>query len=156
MSTEAGAALRRKGIRELAAKLDGRSCGDEITKSEESEAKASGLVVVFGASDDLMELRGAIDDEVGCYEGGEAVIDRDGVIDNRSLDYSDEAAVRAHLRRSHGARKIKAIWDPGDGYSWVYSTDIPHETFDVYEDGEPYARGIVFSIDDIAPSGGEP
>jgi hypothetical protein len=32
-------------------------------------AKDNGLVIVFGASDDLVELRGAIHDEVGACDG---------------------------------------------------------------------------------------
>lgn len=55
---------------ELAALLNGREYRKEMSRDEEQVAKAAGLVVVFGASDDLMELRGAISDEVGCYDGG--------------------------------------------------------------------------------------
>jgi hypothetical protein len=36
----------------------------EINKAEERQAKDAGLVVVFGYSDDGVELRGAIHDEV--------------------------------------------------------------------------------------------
>lgn len=52
--------------------LNGREYGDEITREEEAMAKAHGLVVVFGYSDDNMEFCGAITDEVGCYDGGYA------------------------------------------------------------------------------------
>ena len=44
----------------------------ELTKEQEKEAKELGLVVVFGASDDLMEFRGALDEEFGCPDGGRA------------------------------------------------------------------------------------
>lgn len=40
---------------------------------------------------------------------------------------------------------VEAVWD-NDGYSWTYKTDIPHETFEVLEDGEKYCRGIVFYL----------
>jgi hypothetical protein len=60
----------------LAALLTGREYRQEITRAEEADAKAAGLVVAFGASDDLLEFRGAIDDEVGCYDGPEAPIAR--------------------------------------------------------------------------------
>ena len=37
---------------------------------EERLAKENGLVVVFGYSDDNIELRGAINNEAGCFDGG--------------------------------------------------------------------------------------
>ena len=39
--------------------------------------------------------------------------------------------------------------EEGDLITWCYKTDIPHETFMIYDDGEPYCRGIVFSIEDL-------
>lgn len=47
------------------------------------------------------------------------------------------------VRRQHKGRKN------GNIITWAYVTEIPHETFMVYEDGESYCRGIVFSIDDV-------
>ena len=35
------------------------------------------------------------------------------------------------------------------GANMVYDTDIPRETFKVYEDDELYCIGIVFSVDDL-------
>lgn len=45
--------------RELAEKLNGRAYGDSFDDVKQ-EAKESGLVIVYGASDDLMEFDGAI------------------------------------------------------------------------------------------------
>ena len=47
--------------KELAQKLHGRTYGN-ITTQDAAEAKDNDLVIVFGASDDLMEFRGAIYD----------------------------------------------------------------------------------------------
>lgn len=44
--------------KELAEKLNGRAYGDSFDDVEQ-EAKESGLVIVYGASDDLMEFDGA-------------------------------------------------------------------------------------------------
>lgn len=30
-----------------------------------------------------------------------------------------------------------------------FTVEIPHETFDIFEDGEPFCRGIVFSVNDL-------
>lgn len=93
----------------------------ELSLMAAAVAEENGLVVVFGASDDICEIRGAEDDEIDCFDGGEATI---------------------------AGAKVKINWCK-DGYSWTYDTDIPHECFDVYEDGEKYCRGIVFSISDV-------
>ncbi len=93
----------------------------ELSLMAAAVAEENGLVVVFGASDDLCEIRGAEDDEIDCFDGGEATI---------------------------AGAKVKINWCK-DGYSWTYDTDIPHECFDVYEDGEKYCRGIVFSMSDV-------
>lgn len=60
-------------ISKFAELLDGREYLSEITKDEEQQAKELGFVVVFGQSDGLMELRGAIYDEACCYGGGESI-----------------------------------------------------------------------------------
>ena len=62
---------------ELAAKLNGREYLHEMTKEEEREARASGLVVIFGASYDIMELRGAVTDQFD-YCGVTALWDMEG------------------------------------------------------------------------------
>jgi hypothetical protein len=43
-------------------------------------AKGAGLVVAYGFSDDLLEFDGALYDEFGCYDGGTALIDADGLL----------------------------------------------------------------------------
>lgn len=109
-------------LREFAKMLDGREYRHEITKEEETLAKELGFVVVFGYSDDNAELRGAIDDEIGCFDGG--------VLEHEDLPSG-----------------IYADWCPEDmDCSWAYGTSIPHEKFNIYEDGELYCVGIVCDI----------
>ena len=111
-------------LKEFAKILDGREYLHEITKEEEALAKELGFVVVFGYSDDNAELRGAIDDEISCYDGG--VLEHDGL---PSIIYAD--------------------WCPKDiDCSWEYDTSIPHENFKIYEDGELYCVGIVCDINE--------
>lgn len=134
---------------ELAASLTGREYCDEITAAEETEARAAGLVVVFGASDDLMEFRGSINDEFGCYNGGVALVDANGLIDRAQIDDSDDEAIADFVSRKKKASTIEALWADEGSYSWTYKTDIPHATFEVVVDGEPYCRGIVFALTDL-------
>ena len=130
--------------KEIAALLDGMEYGEEISKQDLQYAKENGVVIVFGASDDLMEFRGAIKDEVSCDEGGVAYIDRNELLKNK-CDNGDCPYFQEKLLH---AKHIEAIWD-SDGYSWVYKTEIPHETFEILEEGEKYCRGIVFSMEDL-------
>jgi len=130
--------------KELAAKLHKCEYRDEIGRVDEIMARENGLVVVFGASDDLMEFRGAINDEIGCYEGGSAYLTKVGLLVNECEDED----CPYFERRKKAATTIEAKWDI-DGYSWIYETVIPHEIFDVLEDGEKYCRGIVFALADV-------
>ena len=43
--------------------------------------------------------------------------------------------------------EVKAVWHDKGGPCWTFETDIPHETFTVMEDGEPFCVGIVFSME---------
>ena len=67
--------------KELAEVLSGREYGMEIGREEEKEAKAAGLVVVYGYSDDNVELRGAIDSEEGAYDGTTIYITPTGMLE---------------------------------------------------------------------------
>ena len=136
----------RDAIKSMAEALDGSEYGEEFRSDVLEHAKISGIVIVFGASDDQMEFRGAIHDEATCYGGGWVYFNRSGELRSKCeypfCPYFDAMKEKAS--------KINAIWD-AEGYSWTYETDIPHETFEVVEDGMKYCRGIVFSLDDIGP-----
>lgn len=121
--------------KELAEKLNGNQYGNEITKELEIIAKNSDLVVVFGASDDLCEFRGAIYDEAGCYGGGEVMFDKYGNF--AYVDDGDDPLPNT----------INAIWNK-QGYSWIYETKIPNEQFDIFDGSDKYCAGIVFSLND--------
>lgn len=54
-----------------------------------------------------------------------------------------------YRHKKFSAQSIKACWDV-EGYSWVYKTSIPHVTFNIFEGGEPYCRGIVFSMNNLS------
>lgn len=77
----------------------------------------------------------------GCYGGGKVYFNRDEVCQSNE--------------RENYPNWIKAIWcggetdENGQEITWTYETEIPQETFMIYEDGEPYCRGIVFSVEDL-------
>lgn len=142
-----GQALRRAkvDIKEFAKSIDGKERDyPQFTKGEIQTARENGFVIVYGCSDDLMEFRGAIDDEGGCYDGGRVYFNKTEVCQ----DESDRSAFDNY------SNSINAVWD-GDTdeneklITWTYETEIPHETFMIYEGREPYCRGIVFSVGDL-------
>lgn len=129
-------AVVRMTPQELAEKINNREYGYQIFSDVKEIAKQNGLVIVYGASDDLMEFDGAIYDEAGCYDGGVVRVDKNGICDNCEADY------------------IEALWcknadDTKSDVAWQYNTQIPHATFNILEDGEIYCIGIVFSIEDL-------
>ena len=131
-------------VKEIADILDGIEYDAEISEQDIQYAKENGAVIVFGASDDLMEIRGAIYDEVGCFAGGNAYFDKTGLLvnecENEDCPYFREM--------KSDAKVVTAVFD-SEGYSWVYKTDIPHEAFEILKDGMKYCRGIVFWTGDL-------
>lgn len=132
---------------EAAAALDGNQYREEGSRALFAEMKANGLVAVFGASDDLMEFRGAIDDEIGAYDGTTAYVTRDGLFTSE-CECDDCPYAKKAMK---AATEIDALWAKGD-LSWSYDTAIPHTKFVIKEDGDPFCEGIVFALADLPTS----
>ena len=124
----------KEAVKELAARLNGCEYGCEVGMEDEDFAEVRGLVIVYGYSDDNVELQGAVSDELGCYDGGEFWINHKGELAGSAQD---------------GYKRVECVWCGPSGASWEYRTEIPHETFNVYEDGELYCVGIVFDLLDV-------
>ncbi|MDY0236993.1 MAG: hypothetical protein RBR71_13290 [Gudongella sp.] len=101
--------------------------GDEIPEYIQAFAKNRKVVICYGGSDDLFEMRGASDEELGAWIG-------------------DKGGVKA-FKSTHG-REIIAEWCRYGTISWTYKTDIPSESFIINEDGRPYCIGLVFRAED--------
>lgn len=102
------------------------------------EAEEKGVVFVFGYSDDNIEFRGAVDDEIGCFDGRRVQVP--------GTSEHIDAIFCGMLDGKEVLDPSEYMTDDGDRITWVYRTNIPHETFMMYEDGEPYCRGIVFRL----------
>ena len=133
-------------IKDFAKLLNNREYGEEITDEEIKMAKELGFVVVFGASDDLVELRGVIDDEISCYDGGEIHIDKD--CEYGIFEECEYGCKYSQLAREK-CKVIEVLWCEEENISWTYKTDIPHETFNILEGNEVYCRGIVFDVKNL-------
>ena len=67
---------------DLVNKIDGLEYPFKLADIFQSEAIDNDLVVVYGASDDLMEFDGAIYDEIGACDGVIAHLTKNGIVKN--------------------------------------------------------------------------
>lgn len=132
---------------QLADILNGSEYPFRLAPEIRDDAKAAGLVIVYGASDDLIEFDGAFRDEVGCGNGTNVLVNRTGALDPDFEDDECSAEQVAFLRKT--SKPIHVHWDEGE-YAWKYTTPIKHAEFDILEDGEKYCRAMVINIDDIS------
>lgn len=118
-------------IKEFAKSISGKEYGyPQFTKEEIETAKENGWVIM------LWDRALCLTKIEGCTlcKGGKLVNTKQKVSNIKPVYNKDMI----------GGNTVRdKVLHP-----WTYETDIPHETFMVYMDGEPYCRGIVFSIDD--------
>lgn len=127
-------------LKEFIKMIDGRQYGyNMFTKEELQLAKDNRIVIVTGASDDLVELEGAIRDEGACWEGGKICVK--AIPDGGIVHNCERSDVFSFI-----AKWCKDKDEKGSIISWTYDVPIEHETFMVYEDDEPYCRGFVFRV----------
>lgn len=148
-------AARNDVMAQLREKLHGRQYGEELAEEHEALAKANGLVVVFGYSDDNVELRGAIHDEIGAYDGTTLRITPLGLLpewDSFMDNDPDETQVQEYFaKKASGVATIEATFSPEDkpGYTWGFTTAIPHLVFTVMEGDEVFGEGLIFALADV-------
>lgn len=136
-------------IHEFAALLNAREYGHEITREEEAQAKDLGFVVVFGYSDDNAEFRGAIHDEVGCWDNTTIYLNKDGIY--QGCEHDPHCICKYIRAEKEKCKTIDAVWDGITGWPWEYVTDdFPYAEFEIFEDGQKYCRGIVFEMKELA------
>lgn len=145
---------------QLAKLLDGNEYLDEMTKALEQTARENRLLVLFGQSDDLLEMRGVIHDEDGAWGGAEFALLLPGEMfadDDEENTYhrAEEVMVMPisdETCNDDNPRLIRAEWCPTDAdLSWRLTSNLPHATFTIYESGEPYCEGIVIDLDEVVP-----
>lgn len=144
-----------KNMTDWAYLLNGRQYRSELSREEERQAFQDGMLIVFGASDDLLEFRGVFHDELGAYNGTKAEIDCKGSKpvwkhgDEKGFDEAKEFFAREGLR----SFTVVAEWDVGD-FSWIVSIDVANSHGDgpnccpflIKEDDEQYCRGLVIDF----------
>jgi len=147
---------------ELATLLHGNEYRNEISDELNQKAKESGLLVIYGASDDLCYLGGVGNDEIGCWGGGYLILsikpkdfmeggepEIEGYLFDELEDVENIDARIRFLTDYKNGNVVTINWCEVNGYPWTYETDLPHSTFDIMEDGETYCRGIVIDLKDL-------
>lgn len=135
--------------------IHGRQYREELTREEEQQLREAGLVAVFGASDDLLEFRGAIDEELGAWDGTTAyLVKKKGEwVAISEDDFEEYKEKLLELGYSLVYYSITAEWSPEeDGesiMSWRITSEIPNAKFFIVEDDDNYCQGLVFSISDM-------
>jgi len=128
--------------------MDGRTAAQRLNGSEYreegspelfAEMDRHRLVAFFGCSDDLIEMRGAIHDEAS---EGKIMLTSSGLLVNdcRSRDCPYFAQLVRYASTVSG--------EYGED-GWRFATDLPHERFEVLEDGQRFGEGLVVCMDDI-------
>lgn len=109
-----------------------RVYGEEFTHEEIKQMKEDGIVVVYGASDDLVEIDGAIKEEIDSY-----IDSKFGYIKNKFV-------------RGKDSNFILDVRHDINNCTFWFSTNVMQSTFVVYDEyDEPYCRGVFVSIYDI-------
>ena len=118
-----------------AAELNNRNERNVVPAALEA---VKGLVVVYAASDDLVEIEGAMTQEIGAFNGVKLTASKTQGFFETAADESD----------------IEFRWcDDNSGDSvcpWSVICNLPHRKFDILDDeGYVASVGVVLHIDDI-------
>lgn len=130
-------------VENFAEEITGREYPFRVVSEFSDKAKKLGLVIAYGMSDNLLELRGAVVDEIGAFGGTVVNLDPLGLVVNRC----DEGDRCPNWRRS-GVPLILIWHDEEESYNWTIETEIPHAKFVIFVDGIGLSQGIVFSLAD--------
>ena len=129
-------------VKRIAKGLDGIKYSDDLPGDIEKLAKDNNIVIVYGESDDLVEFRGAILDEVSGFAAITIKLDGNGIIGNECAD-----DFCPYFEKIWKKAKFSII--PTFNKFWTFETNIPHEFFFTYEGDEAHCQGIVFNLDDL-------
>ena len=153
-------------IEDLAKLLDGNEYRDELDNEYnidvEDICRKNKWVIVFGASDDLIEFRGFIDDEDGAWDGALMKLvkpgdfymeDEDAETYKKSNEYKFVPISESELKdiqnnRYQNTCVVEMLWDPKDSdASWqVNIKDVPFAKFNIMEDGELYCEAAIVDL----------
>ena len=131
-------------LKEFAQRLDGRQYSWNPWTEEELEiAENNNFVIVSGQSDDLVELRGAINAEEDCFDGGKIYLLKEGFIIGKEEFYNLNDKGKCI---QFNAKWCEEVDEDGDSIEWTYDVPFTHEKIRLYEGDSLYCVGFVFEL----------
>ena len=125
-------------LKEFTERINGKQYLNELTDEDVQVARTNGFLIVYGYSDDNVEVDGVFCEEFGAYDGT--------VIFYRPSDKS----VYESEDSCEGDIEINCLWCAEDSeFSWSFKTSLPHETFEIYDGDEKFCLGIVIDTKNI-------
>lgn len=128
--------------------LDWCERGHELSPENEKIAKENDLLVVFGYSDDNIELEGAISDEIWAFSKQKFHIDipkkkvylpSQHYVDEGELNEDFQDIMDFYLKD----QCIDIEWEFKDNWVWELQTNAIHFRFNIMEDWEKFSDGLV-------------
>jgi len=114
------------------------------------------LFILWGHSDDLLEVDGACRDEADAYDGTTVRLDAEGFLPiNEDGTFQDDEPAdieecRTWVSRYDASVEVKAEWEPeGTDLTWrvsVVDDSIPCAAFIIREDGKPICQAVVVKM----------
>lgn len=139
---------------ELAKQLHGADMLNIVPEELVKVAKENNLVILYGYSDDLLELEGAIHDEVDAWNGVTIHLSKKGL----SFPSCDDEDCCCNLQSDPEGKPVSAYTQKvGEEYYWMIDTKIPHASFDILDKRETdmvpiiqkFCKGIVIDLKEI-------
>lgn len=130
-------------VKSMAFCLNNRDDEDGFCEFERKCAERNDLVIVCGHSDDVIDFYGAIFAEGDCFNGGDFHLEQE---DGRWILKEGLGKCNNISAKWYEKSKITDDWEI---IPWSYETDIPHTTFYMTHEGEPFCEGIVFDIKNL-------
>ncbi|MDR1469333.1 MAG: hypothetical protein LBT00_08585 [Spirochaetaceae bacterium] len=130
--------------------------GDDLSRFQDG-MKTDGIIAAYGNSDNLLEFRGAYDNELGAWDGTivKIGINNEGEVSAFS-ECEREKRRKEFCKHIFSMKRVVAIWCPQNEKhkvwaSWhITAPDINHGAcFDIWEDGELNCRGLLFTVDEL-------
>lgn len=144
---------------QLAERLNDNKRWEEIAKEQEQIAKENNLLVLFSATVNSLEAKGAINDEYNAYLSERFLLIKSGetYVDDENEDVFHKAEENGLYGMSDycdddNPRLIRIDWSQDNNSSktdCIITTNMPSVPFTTKEDEEPYCEGIVIDLDEI-------
>lgn len=139
--------VERFNIQNLIKKLHNSKYPFRLTKQVIQYLGSLNLILVYGQSDDMISVSGAINDDEYISGNMSILLSKKGILkDNESLDTDNE--LLAWKEQKDNSKEIKILWD-SNGYLWEYETEIPHDEFDILDGEDKYCKAMIISMDKL-------